>query len=67
MDVLRCKSPDMVHKELRMFAIAYNLIRAFMLESARAHAACLDRISFKGTLSTLRQWAPLFLGRDPND
>jgi len=65
MDVLRCKSPDMVHKELRMFAIAYNLIRAFMLESARAHAACLDRISFKGTLSTLRQWAPMFLDRGP--
>jgi hypothetical protein len=38
-----------------MFAIAYNLIRAFMLESARAHTACLDRISFKGILSTLRQ------------
>jgi hypothetical protein len=63
MDILRCKSPDMVHKELRMFAIAYNLIRAFMLDSARAHTACLDRISFKGTLSTLRQWAPLFLDR----
>ena len=27
MEVLRCKSPKMVHKELEMFFIAYNLIR----------------------------------------
>ena len=67
MDVLRCKSPDMVHKELWMFLIAYNLVRAFMLESARAHAACLDRVSFKGTLSTLRQWAPMLLNRAPTE
>jgi hypothetical protein len=30
MEVLRCKSPKMVHKELEMFFIAYNLIRCLM-------------------------------------
>lgn len=58
MDILRCKTPDMVDKELWMHVIAYNLVRAIMLGAATAHAACLERISFKGTLATTRQWAP---------
>ena len=31
MEVLRCKSPKMLHKELEMFFIAYNLIRCLMV------------------------------------
>ena len=61
MDILRCKSPAMVHKELTMHLIAYNLVRLTMLEAAEAHATSVERISFKGTLATLRGWAPLFL------
>ena len=60
MDILRCKTPDMVHKELTMHLIAYNLVRLTMLEAAAAHDMPFERISFKGTLSTLRQWAPIF-------
>jgi hypothetical protein len=58
MDILRCKSPDMVEKELWMRIIAYNLVRALMLQSAQTYSVSCERISFKGTLSTLRQWAP---------
>lgn len=58
MDILRCKTPDMVDKELWMHVIAYNLVRAIMLAATSAYAACLERISFKGTLATIRQWAP---------
>jgi hypothetical protein len=58
MDVLRCKSPDMIERELRMFLIAYNLVRALILQAARKHMANPDRLSFKGTLSKVRQWAP---------
>lgn len=57
--VLRCKSPHMVHRELAMHAIAYNLVRALMLEASREYGIPLHRISFKGTIQTLRQWAPL--------
>jgi hypothetical protein len=57
MDVLRCLTPRMVETELWMHVIAYNLVRAVMLEAALAHGAPHDRISFKGTVSTLRQWA----------
>jgi hypothetical protein len=58
MDVLRCKSPTMIRRELHMQMIAYNLIRALMLQSALTHHTPLCRISFKGTCDTLRQWAP---------
>ena len=58
MDVLRCLSPEMIRRELHMHMIAYNLIRAIMLQAALVHDTDLDRISFKGTCDTLRQWSP---------
>lgn len=63
LDVLRCESPDMVEKEIWMQALAYNLIRALMLEAALTHNVDLERLSFKGTVDTLRQWTPLFAPR----
>jgi hypothetical protein len=59
MDILRCKTPELVEKELAMRVIAYNLVRALMLEAALTRGENLERISFKGTVSALRQWAPL--------
>jgi len=32
LDVLRCNTPDMVEKEIWMQAIAYNMVRAIMLD-----------------------------------
>ena len=34
MDILRCKTPEMVHRELLMHIIAYNLLRAVMADAA---------------------------------
>ena len=62
MDVLTCQTPDMVHKELLMYLIAYNLVRALMFEASLRHGVPVDRISFKGTLSTVREWAPVLAG-----
>jgi hypothetical protein len=59
MDVLRCLSPDMIMKEIHMHWIAYNLIRTLMLEAAIIQHVPLSRISFKGTVDTLRHWIPL--------
>jgi len=59
MDVLRCCSPELVEKEIWMQAFAYNLIRALMLEAAWTYQIPLDRLSFKGTIDSLRQWTPL--------
>lgn len=58
MDVLRCKTPAMVEKEMGMRVIAYNLVRALMVQAAGEHKAEIERLSFKGTVSTIRQWAP---------
>ena len=62
MDILRCKSPEMIDKELVMHAIAYNLIRALILDIAASYQVDIGRLSFKGTLDALRQWQPLFEG-----
>jgi len=59
MDILRCKTPELVRKELAMRVIAYNLVRAMMLEAAMTRGKKPERISFKGTVSALRQWAPV--------
>ena len=57
MEVLRCQSPQMVHKELEMFFIAYNLIRGLMVEAGAVNQVPLERLSFKGTVDALRQFS----------
>ena len=57
MEVLRCKSPRMVHKELEMFFIAYNLIRVLMAQASAIYQVPLERLSFKGTVDALRQFS----------
>jgi hypothetical protein len=65
MDVLRCKTPEMVQKEIWMHLLAYNLIRGVMAQAAEAHGKPPRLLSFKGALQTmtafqdaLRQAAP---------
>jgi len=59
LDVLRSLTPAMIERELWMHAIAYNLIRALMLEAALTADVPLDRLSFKGTVDLLEAWAQL--------
>ena len=42
-----------------MYVIAYNLIRALITEAALNHGARVSEISFKATIQTTRQWAPI--------
>ena len=53
MDVLSCRKPAMIHRELELHLIAYNLTRAFMLEASVSCQVPLYRLSFKGTLDTV--------------
>jgi hypothetical protein len=53
MDVLRCKTPAMVEKEVWMHLLAYNLIRVMMASAAEAHDKEPRQLSFKGTLQAL--------------
>jgi hypothetical protein len=57
MEMLRCRTPEMLEKELLAYLIAHNLIRCVMAEAATLHAAPLERLSFKGTLDALRQFS----------
>jgi hypothetical protein len=57
MDMLRGRSPAMVQKEAYMRLTAHNLIRCTMAQAACEHNVGLERISFKGSLDTLRQFA----------
>jgi Transposase DDE domain len=53
MDVLRCKTPAMVEKEIAVHLLAYNLVRAVMAQAA-ARANLLPRqLSFKAVLQLL--------------
>jgi len=61
MESLRCRSPGMIEKELRVFLIAYNCIRALMAEAAITHSLPRQRISFKGTIDILHSFAPVML------
>ncbi|MHC4625563.1 MAG: IS4 family transposase, partial [Planctomycetota bacterium] len=57
MDVLRCKSPAMVRKEIWMHLVAYNLVRTLMARGALEAGVCPRDISFKGTLQTILAFA----------
>jgi hypothetical protein len=59
MDVLRCKTPELIQREVLMHQIAYNLVRSLMQRAAHSHHMALTRLSFKGTLDTLRHWSSL--------
>lgn len=64
MDVLRCLSPAMIERELRMHFIAYNLTRCVMQKAALTHNVDIKRLSFKGCLDTVRQFANATCGAE---
>ena len=57
MEKLRCRTPEMARKELRMHLIAYNLIRGLMQEAATQESTRLERVSFKGAVDTVRHFS----------
>lgn len=58
MNPLRCKTPALIRKELLMHQIAYNLVRAVMIDAARTAHVAINRVSFKAAVTTIRQWTP---------
>jgi hypothetical protein len=53
MDELRCKTAQMVRKEVAVHLLAYNLVRAVAAQAAQMARVLPRRISFKATLQTL--------------
>jgi len=58
MELLRCQTPDMAEKELLAYLVAYNMIRCVMAEAVAQAGVEMDRLSFKGTVDTVRQFTP---------
>ena len=56
MEVLRCKTPAMVRKEIWAHLLAYNLVRTVMAQAAAAHQLTPRQISFAGALQTLNEF-----------
>ncbi len=61
MDVLRCKTPEMVRKEIASYLIGYNLIRLLMVQAAHHRDVSLYSISFTGALQALDVFREKFL------
>src|SRR6202044_1939714 len=57
LDVLRCKKPEMVLKEVLMHQIAYNIVRALMQQAALQYHVDLSRFSFKGALDAMAHFS----------
>jgi hypothetical protein len=67
MDILRCKTPELVRKELWTHVLAYNLIRTIMAQAAIKHGIQPRSISFKGAIQTLEAFQPLIALRGQHD
>lgn len=67
MDVLRCKTPEMVRKEVWMHLLAYNLIRTVIAEAAERADLRPREVSFKGALQTLTAYRSLVEQATPSE
>lgn len=61
MDVLRCKTPSMVRKEIYVYLLAYNLIRSLMWSAGTTYGTPPLRLSLQGTRHHLNNFIPQLL------
>jgi hypothetical protein len=67
MDVLRCKTPAMVHKEIWAHLLAYNLLRTAMAVAAAEVGIEPRQVSFKGAKQAVTAFAPKIEAARPKD
>jgi hypothetical protein len=58
MEFLRCKTPEMVHKEIWAHLLAYNLLRTAMSVAADENGIEPRQVSFKGAKQAVTAFAP---------
>src|SRR5262245_12563800 len=68
MDILSCKSPEMVRREVWAHLLAYNLARKVLAQAALAGGVTPRQLSFAGAVQTRNafRWL-LTLGAGPAD
>src|SRR4051794_32120821 len=67
MDVLRCKTPEMVRKEIWAHLLAYNLLRTVMAVAAAGSGTEPRKVSFKGAKQAVTAFAPKIEAARPED
>src|SRR5215510_1846382 len=67
MDILRCKTPGMVEKEVWAHLLAYNLLRTVMAVAAAESEVEPRKISFKGAKQAVTAFAPKIEAARPED
>lgn len=67
MDVLRCKTPGMVEKEIWAHLLAYNLLRTVMAVAAAGTGTEPRKVSFKGAKQAVTAFAPKIEAARPED
>ena len=65
MDVLRCKTPEMVRKEIWAHLLAYNLLRTVMAVAAHESHVEPRALSFKGAKQVVTAFAPKLEAAQP--
>jgi hypothetical protein len=61
MDTLRCKSPEMIRKEIWAHLIGYNFVRLVIAQSALCAGKTPRNISFQGCVQILQAFRPLLI------
>lgn len=56
MDILRCKSPDMIRKEVAVHLLAYTLVRVVMAQAASLANVLARTLRFKGATQLLNAY-----------
>jgi Transposase DDE domain len=67
MDVLRCKSPEMVRKEVWAHLLAYNLVRGLMAQAAREAKVLPVQLSFTGAVQAVNAFAAVWQAAEPGE
>jgi hypothetical protein len=67
MEVLRCKTPEMVRKEIWAHLLAYNLLRTVMAVAAAEKGIEPRQVSFKGAKQAVTAFAPKIEAARPKD
>jgi hypothetical protein len=65
MDILRCKTPAMVRKEIWAHFLVYNLLRTALAQAAENQQQKPWQISFKGTLQALSAFGGFWPSAEP--
>ncbi len=53
MEILRCKRPEMIRKEIAAHLLAYNLVCTVMAQAANLALVAPRQLSFKATLQVI--------------